>query len=235
MRRRGNLWAILAILVVVSSVSPALAQKKGKPGIFPETWTNAEKVQMSFEVVDFSRKALAQPWYFTTLQAGIWLGEGLVNAENQEFSSPGAAGAHQPCLFEILFETLFPGFGNPAEPILLSQYPEDPNERMEQLLSESENLREIKNEMRCFWENEQPSHMTYERIHGGIEPCEPTSAAPGADRLAQLEARIAQLETQVADLQKRNQSRKPRFRAARFDKELSSPIKYERIYGDLGP
>jgi hypothetical protein len=53
---------------------------------------------------------------------------------------------------------------------LLNQYPSDPNERMEVLLYESENLRQIKNEMRRFWMNDQPSHMTYERIHGGIGP-----------------------------------------------------------------
>lgn len=53
---------------------------------------------------------------------------------------------------------------------LLNQYPSDPNERMEVLIYESENLRQIKNECRRFWMNDQPSHLTYERIHGGIGP-----------------------------------------------------------------
>ena len=53
---------------------------------------------------------------------------------------------------------------------LLNQYPADPAERMEILVFESENLRQIKNEVRRFWMNDQPSHMTYERIHGGIGP-----------------------------------------------------------------
>jgi hypothetical protein len=53
---------------------------------------------------------------------------------------------------------------------LLNQYPSDPNERMEVLIYESENLRQIKNELRRFWMNDQPSHLTYERIHGGIGP-----------------------------------------------------------------
>jgi hypothetical protein len=32
----------------------------------------------------------------------------------------------------------------------------------------SEDLRHIKNEWRRFWFNDQPSHLTPERIHGGI-------------------------------------------------------------------
>jgi len=53
---------------------------------------------------------------------------------------------------------------------LLNQYPSDPNERMDVLINQSEDLRQIKNEWRRFWMNDQPSHMTWERIHGGIGP-----------------------------------------------------------------
>ena len=53
---------------------------------------------------------------------------------------------------------------------LLNQYPSDPNTRMEVLLFQSEDLRQIGNEWRRFWMNDQPSHMTYERVHGGIGP-----------------------------------------------------------------
>jgi hypothetical protein len=53
---------------------------------------------------------------------------------------------------------------------LINQYASDPNVRMEQLLFQSEDLRQIGNEWRRFWFNDQPSHMTYERIHGGIGP-----------------------------------------------------------------
>jgi hypothetical protein len=52
--------------------------------------------------------------------------------------------------------------------ILLNEYSSDPNVRMQQLLYQSEDLREIKNEWRRFWFNDQPSHLTPERIHGGI-------------------------------------------------------------------
>ena len=53
---------------------------------------------------------------------------------------------------------------------LINIYSSDPNIRMEQLLFQSEDLRQIRNEWRRFWFTDQPSHMTYERIHGGIGP-----------------------------------------------------------------
>lgn len=51
---------------------------------------------------------------------------------------------------------------------LVNQYSSEPNVRMQQLLYQSEDLRQIGNEWRRFWFNDQPSHMTFERIHGGI-------------------------------------------------------------------
>ena len=52
----------------------------------------------------------------------------------------------------------------------LNQYSSDPNIRMQQLLYQSEDLRQINNEWRRFWFNDQPSHLTFERVHGGIGP-----------------------------------------------------------------
>jgi hypothetical protein len=46
----------------------------------------------------------------------------------------------------------------------------DKNVRMEQLQFASEDLRQIHNEWRRFWFTDMPSHMTYERVHGGIGP-----------------------------------------------------------------
>ena len=46
----------------------------------------------------------------------------------------------------------------------------DKNERMEQLVFESENLRKISGEWRPFRTNPEPSHMTYERVHGDLGP-----------------------------------------------------------------
>jgi hypothetical protein len=51
---------------------------------------------------------------------------------------------------------------------ILNQYSSDPNIRMQQLLYQSEDLRQIHNEWRRFWFNDQPGHLTPERIHGGI-------------------------------------------------------------------
>jgi hypothetical protein len=48
-------------------------------------------------------------------------------------------------------------------------YPSQPNERMEALLVNSENYRQIQSEWKRFWFIDQPSHMTFDRIHGGIE------------------------------------------------------------------
>jgi hypothetical protein len=52
----------------------------------------------------------------------------------------------------------------------LNQYPADPNERLEVLLNQSEDLRQIQGEWRRFWMNDQPSHLTYQRVDGGIGP-----------------------------------------------------------------
>lgn len=53
---------------------------------------------------------------------------------------------------------------------LINKYSSDKNERMEQLLFESENFRQIRGEVRRFWMDTEPSHMTYERVHGGLGP-----------------------------------------------------------------
>jgi hypothetical protein len=53
---------------------------------------------------------------------------------------------------------------------LINEYSSDPNTRMEELVFQSEDLRQINNEWRRWWMIDQPSHMTYERIHGGIGP-----------------------------------------------------------------
>ncbi|MGF1578999.1 MAG: hypothetical protein ACFCD0_06515 [Gemmataceae bacterium] len=52
----------------------------------------------------------------------------------------------------------------------LNLWSADPNERMEQMLFTSENYRQIRDEWRRFWFTDQPSHLTYDRIHGGISP-----------------------------------------------------------------
>jgi hypothetical protein len=52
---------------------------------------------------------------------------------------------------------------------LINIYSSDPNRRMHELLNQSEDLRQIELEWERFWFTDQPSHMTPERVHGGIE------------------------------------------------------------------
>ncbi len=51
---------------------------------------------------------------------------------------------------------------------LMNQYSPDPNVRMEQLINQSEDQRQISEFWRRFWHNDQPSHLTPARIHGGV-------------------------------------------------------------------
>ena len=51
---------------------------------------------------------------------------------------------------------------------LANQYASEPNVRMEQLLHQSEDYRQIGEFWRRFWFNDMPSHLTTERLHGGI-------------------------------------------------------------------
>jgi hypothetical protein len=60
------------------------------------------------------------------------------------------------------------GLGNTG--CLLNRYSGDPNIRMDQLMNESEDLRQAGKEFRRFWMNDTPSHLTPERIDGAIEP-----------------------------------------------------------------
>ncbi|GIW79614.1 MAG: hypothetical protein KatS3mg105_1421 [Gemmatales bacterium] len=51
----------------------------------------------------------------------------------------------------------------------LNIYSSNPNQRIEELLNTSEDLRQIGLEWQRIWFVDQPSHMTPQRIHGGIE------------------------------------------------------------------
>jgi hypothetical protein len=53
---------------------------------------------------------------------------------------------------------------------ILNMYSSDPNERMQQLLNQSEDLRQARKEWYRFWMIDQPSHLTPDRVHGGIGP-----------------------------------------------------------------
>ncbi len=51
----------------------------------------------------------------------------------------------------------------------INAYSSDPNVRMSQLLNNSEDLRQIGYEWQRIWFTDQPSHLTPERVHGGIQ------------------------------------------------------------------
>lgn len=52
---------------------------------------------------------------------------------------------------------------------LINEYPSDPTLRMHVLLNQSEDLRQIQQEWLRFWMVDHPSHMTYDRIDGGMQ------------------------------------------------------------------
>ena len=47
---------------------------------------------------------------------------------------------------------------------------DDDKMRMERLIYESEDMRNIREEWRRFWYGDSPSHLPPERVHGCIEP-----------------------------------------------------------------
>jgi hypothetical protein len=51
---------------------------------------------------------------------------------------------------------------------LLNCYSSDPSLRIRELLNQSENLRNIEGEWERFWMVDQPSHLTPDRVHGGV-------------------------------------------------------------------
>ena len=52
---------------------------------------------------------------------------------------------------------------------LINIYSSDPNERIKELLNNSEDLRQIQYEWQRIWFTDQPSHLTPERVDGGIQ------------------------------------------------------------------
>lgn len=52
---------------------------------------------------------------------------------------------------------------------LINAYSSDPNRRMHELLNQSEDLRTMEYEWERIWFTDQPSHLSPERVHGGIQ------------------------------------------------------------------
>ncbi|HWG43686.1 MAG TPA: hypothetical protein VN688_12940 [Gemmataceae bacterium] len=53
---------------------------------------------------------------------------------------------------------------------LLNIYSSNPNRRVLELLNQSEDLRQIEYEWERIWFTDMPSHLTPERVHGGVMP-----------------------------------------------------------------
>jgi hypothetical protein len=51
---------------------------------------------------------------------------------------------------------------------LLNIYSSNPNRRISELLNTSEDLRQIEYEWERIWFTDQPSHLTPQRVHGGV-------------------------------------------------------------------
>jgi hypothetical protein len=51
---------------------------------------------------------------------------------------------------------------------LLNAYSSNPTRRITELMNQSEDLRQIEYEWERIWFVDQPSHMTPERVHGGV-------------------------------------------------------------------
>jgi len=69
----------------------------------------------------------------------------------------------------LLLLAAMAGFGLANTGCLINAYSSDPNRRVHQLLNQSEDIRQIENEWERIWFVDQPSHMTPERVHGGIQ------------------------------------------------------------------
>ena len=62
------------------------------------------------------------------------------------------------------------GLGLANAGCILNQYPSDQHQRLDVLINQSEDLRQAGQDWRRIWMNDQPSHLTPVRIHGGIGP-----------------------------------------------------------------
>jgi hypothetical protein len=60
--------------------------------------------------------------------------------------------------------------GEGCAPVPLPHYAAYPPRRVEELLVDSENMRQLGDEWERFWFLDQPSHMTPFRTHGGLGP-----------------------------------------------------------------
>lgn len=68
----------------------------------------------------------------------------------------------------VIFSMLLGAFLASSVGCIVPIYSADPQRRSEQLINESEGLRQIQKEYERFWFLDQPSHMTPDRTDGAI-------------------------------------------------------------------
>ncbi len=73
-------------------------------------------------------------------------------------------------LAALTLMVVFLAIGEGCAPVPLPHYAAYPPRRVEQLLVDSENLRQAGDEWNRIWFLDQPSHMTPFRTHGGLGP-----------------------------------------------------------------
>jgi hypothetical protein len=69
----------------------------------------------------------------------------------------------------VLMLTVAAALGLANAGCFINIYSSDPNRRMRELMNTSEDLRQIEYEWERIWFTDQPSHMTPERVHGGVQ------------------------------------------------------------------
>ncbi len=122
-------------------------------------------------------------------------GEGV--EEGQEPPRAGEVFEALGDLFSGCVDAFLAGCGVPV-------YPSDATRRMEAMLNQSEDLRQIENEWSRFWFADQPSHMTYDRIHGiteaGLSATKKTSLEECLGLPVSLHCKDASLVSLIDDL-----------------------------------
>jgi MraZ protein len=88
----------------------------------------------------------------------------------QEYNQPADA---EPASFDHLTHSLGTVIkhvlGEVPLPFELNNQADDPNQRMRELLNQSDGMRSLEEDREQIWFTDQPSHLNPQRIHGGIQ------------------------------------------------------------------
>jgi hypothetical protein len=109
-----------------------------------------------------------------------------------------------------------------------------PNERREELLNESEEMRQMQAEWRRFWMNNQPSQVPYQVVDGGtgLDAQPPADAKPSSDAKEPLEKLMNQSEGSYPLGYKGELTWGWHYT---LETRPSSHMTYQRVDGGIGP